>query len=40
MDLQVPQGLLNTDSALSCGIRDIEQGGYAVAVVDLYVQVP
>jgi hypothetical protein len=40
MDLQIPQGLLNADSPLSCGIRDIEQGGYAVVVVDLYVRVP
>jgi uncharacterized protein (TIGR03437 family) len=40
MDLQVPKGLLSADSALSCGFRDIEQGGYAVVAVDLYVRVP
>jgi uncharacterized protein (TIGR03437 family) len=40
MDLQVPQGLVNADSALSCAFRMLEGGGYQVAAVDLYVQVP
>jgi uncharacterized protein (TIGR03437 family) len=40
MDLQVPQGLVNADSPLSCAFRILEGGGYQVAAVDLYVQVP
>jgi len=39
MDLQVPDGLVNADSPLSCGFLDLENGGYRVVVTDLYARV-
>ena len=39
MDVEVPHGLVNADSALSCGFPDLEQGGYSVLATDLYVRV-
>ena len=40
MDLQVPEGLVNADSPLSCGFQDLQNGGYRIVATDLYVRVP
>jgi uncharacterized protein (TIGR03437 family) len=40
MDIQVPEGLVNADSPLTCESRDLENGGHHLPNTDLYVRVP
>jgi uncharacterized protein (TIGR03437 family) len=40
MDIQVPQGLVNANSPLSCEFSDLENGGHQSPETDLYVRVP